>query len=56
MIKSLINFRPPRRGKAFDFLSDTYFKELKKPNIKINNNDIPNIFNFTHEEMKLEQY
>lgn len=51
LLEKLLIYDPYKRMSAFDILLHPFFSEIKQPNIKINSKSLPNIFNFTKDEL-----
>jgi glycogen synthase kinase 3 beta len=51
LIEGLLVYAPECRTSAFDLLLHPFFQEIKHPQIRLNNQILPNIFNFTKDEV-----
>ncbi|CAD8058952.1 unnamed protein product [Paramecium primaurelia] len=56
LLEKIFVYDPNQRISAFDILLHPFFQELKQPNIKINSKSLPNLFNFTKEELSSNEY
>ena len=53
LLEKILVFNPKNRITAFEILMHPFFNEIKQPNIKINSKSLPNIFNFTRDELDI---
>ncbi|CAD8148712.1 unnamed protein product [Paramecium octaurelia] len=56
LLEKIFVYDPNQRISAFEILLHPFFQELKQPNIKINSKSLPNLFNFTKEELSSNEY